>query len=196
MQAQKLGCTLENHKKTCIFSRFALILYDITDIMDKLITDEQLQQAAAEGMDAFLQVFADAYLNRVDGELTAETMPRLTGSQHVLLGYSILHEELMDGGFCQLIQNGYGPYIFDNPFAKAMRMWELKEFSKVIYKAKEVYDEHKADLTRERTDEEFMAMYEQYPQFDDLEDYFIENEEEITAAIAYYVDEHIEEFLI
>ena len=45
-------------------------------------------------------------------------------------------------------------------------------------------------------DEEFMAMYEQYEQFDDLEDYFIENEEEITAAIAYYVDEHIEEFLI
>ena len=94
--------------------------------MDKLITDEQLQQAAAEGMDAFLKVFADAYLRRVDGELTAETMPRLTGSQHVLLGYSILHEELMDGGFCQLIQNGYGPYIFDNPFAKAMRLWGMR----------------------------------------------------------------------
>jgi hypothetical protein len=41
-----------------------------------------------------------------------------------------------------------------------------------------------------------MAMYELYPQFDDPEDYFIENEEEITATIAYYVDEHIEEFLI
>jgi len=123
-------------------------------------------------------------------------MPRLTGSQHVLLGYHILHEELMDGGFCQLIQNGYGPYIFDNPFAKAMRLWGMKEFSKVIYKAKEIYDKNKEDLTRERTDEEFMAMYEQYEQFDDLEDYFIENEEEITATIAYYVDEHIEEFLV
>ncbi|MBR6628539.1 MAG: DUF4375 domain-containing protein, partial [Bacteroidaceae bacterium] len=62
--------------------------------------------------------------------------------------------------------------------------------------AKEIYDKNKEDLTRERTDEEFMAMYEQYEQFDDLEDYFIENEEEITAAIAYYVDEHIEEFLV
>ena len=37
-------------------------MHDITDIMDKLITDEQLQQAAAEGMDAFLKVFTDAYL--------------------------------------------------------------------------------------------------------------------------------------
>ena len=52
--------------------------------MDKLITDEQLQQAAAEGMDAFLKVFTDAYLTRIDGELTAETMPLLTGNQHVL----------------------------------------------------------------------------------------------------------------
>ena len=164
--------------------------------MNRLITDDMLRQGAEEGMDAFLKVFTDAYLNVIGGELTAETMPRLTGSQHVLLGYSILHEELMDGGFCQLIQNGYGPYIFDNPFAKAMRLWGMKEFSKVIYKAKEIYDKNKEDLTRERTDEEFMAMYEQYEQFDDLEDYFIENEEEITATIAYYVDEHIEEFLV
>lgn len=42
----------------------------------------------------------------------------------------------MEGGFVQLIQNGYGPYIFDNPFAKAMRMFGAKEFSKLIYEAK------------------------------------------------------------
>jgi hypothetical protein len=166
------------------------------DIMDKLITDERLRQGAEEGMDGFLKVFTDAYLACVGGELTAETMARLTGAQHALLGYRFFHEEVMDGGFCQLVYNGYGPYIFDNPFAKVLRLWGLKDFSKIIYKAKEIYDEHKEDLTRERTDEEFMAMYELYPQFDDLEDYFIENEEQITATIAYYVDEHIEEFLI
>jgi hypothetical protein len=101
----------------------------------------------------------------------------------------------MHGGFCQLIQNGYGPYIFDNPFAKSMRLMGLKEFSKMIYKAKKVYDEHKEELTRDRTDDEFMAMYELYPAFDDPEDWYMENEEDITAAIAYYVDEHIDVFL-
>ena len=88
--------------------------------MDKLITDERLRQGAEEGMDGFLKVFTDAYLEVTGGELTAETMPRLTGSQHALLGYHFFHEEVMDGGFCQLIYNGYGPYIFDNPFAKSM----------------------------------------------------------------------------
>ena len=39
-----------------------------------------------------------------------------------------------------------------------------------------------------------MALFEQLPEFDDLDDTFIENEEEWTAAIARYVDEHIENF--
>ena len=162
--------------------------------MDKLITDDKLRHGAEEGMDGFLKVFTDAYLEVIGGELTAETMPRLTGAQHALLGYHFFHEEVMDGGFCQLIYNGYGPYIFDNPFAKAMRLWGCKEFSKVVYKAKEVYDEYKEDITRERTDEEFMAMYEQYEAFDDLEEEFMNMEEYITAKLAEYVDENIELF--
>ncbi len=59
-----------------------------------------------------------------------------------------------------------------------------------------MYDKHKSDLTKDCTDEEFMAMYEQYAVFDDLEEKYIEMEEEITAIIATYVDEHIEEFAI
>lgn len=163
--------------------------------MNIQITDEAFQKAAAEGMDAFLKVITDAYLEALGGELTPEGMTLLNGWQHSLLGYRFFQEEVMDGGFCQLIQNGYGPYIFDNPFAKAMRLMGLHDFSKVVYKAKKVYDKEKDDLTRERTDDEFMAMYEQYPQFDDLEDWYIENEEEITSAIAYWVDEHLDNFI-
>lgn len=163
--------------------------------MNIQISDEAFQKAAAEGMDAFLKVITDAYLEALGGELTPEGMTLLNGWQHSLLGYRFFQEEVMDGGFCQLIQNGYGPYIFDNPFAKAMRLMGLHDFSKVVYKAKKVYDKEKDDLTRERTDDEFMAMYEQYPQFDDLEDWYIENEEEITSAIAYWVDEHLDNFI-
>lgn len=121
-------------------------------------------------------------------------MPLLNGYQHTLLGYHFFREEVMEGGFVQLIQNGYGPYIFDNPFAKAMRMFGAKEFSKLIYEAKKIYDAHRADLEKERTEEEFMAMYEQYEAFDDLEERYMEEEEQITAQIATYVDEHLDSF--
>lgn len=158
------------------------------------VTDEALRRAASEGMDAFLRVFTDAYYQAMGGALTAEAMPLLNASQHTLLAYIILRDELMEGGFCQLIQNGWGPYIFHNPVARALRDWGLDELAKVLYAARKVYDAHREDLERERTDEEFMAMYEQYEAFDDLEDRFLENEEEWTAQVAQYVDGHLELF--
>ncbi len=158
------------------------------------VKDAALRQAADEGMDAFLKVFTDAYMEALGGQLTADTMPMLTAEQHTLLAYTILRDEVMDGGFCQLIQNGYGAYIFHNPFAKMLRLWGLNDLSKMIYAARKIYDAHREDLERERTDEEFMAMYEHYEVFDDLEDEFVEREEEFTALLAAYVDEHLSLF--
>ena len=158
------------------------------------IADAALRKAAGEGMDAFIQVFTDRYKEVIGGELTADTMPLLTGEQHSLLAYQIFRDEVMEGGFCQLIQNGYGGYIFANPFARVMRLWGAEELGKMVYKAKKIYDANREDLERERTDDEFMAMYEQYEAFDELEDEFLEKEEAFTTIVASYVDEHLELF--
>lgn len=158
------------------------------------VSDANLRKGAEEGMDAFLKVFIDKYLEVTGGVINEKTMPLLNGYQHTLLGYHFFREEVMEGGFVQLIQNGYGPYIFDNPFAKAMRLFGAKDFSKLIYEAKKIYDAHRADLEKDCTEDEFMAMYEQYEAFDDLEEKFMEEEELITAQIAAYVDEHLDSF--
>lgn len=160
------------------------------------VSDSALQKAAELGMDEFIKVFTDKYLEVIGGELKAETMGLLNGIQHSLLAYHFFRQEIMEGGFVQLIQNGYGAYIFDNPFAKVMRTFGADEFSKLIYKAKKIYDDNRAGLERETTDEEFMAMYEEYEAFDDLEEEFLDREEEITATIAEYLDNHLEEFAI
>lgn len=158
------------------------------------IKDEALRKGAAEGMDEFLQVFIDAYEKEIGGELTAEAMTRLNGYQLSLLAYHHFRREVNEGGFIQLIYNGYGGFIFENPFAKAMRLMGAKEFSKLVYSARKIYDANKKELTREKTDEEFMATYEQFEEFDDLEEEFMEMEEFVTATLAAYVDEHIEDF--
>ena len=155
------------------------------------LSDAVLQKAAGEGMDEFIHVFIDKYIVVIGGELTAGTMALLTGEQHSLLAYQIFRDEIMVGGFCQLIQNGYGGYVFDNPFAKVMRLWGAEEFSKLVYRAKKIYDAHREDLEKERTEDEFMAMYEQYEAFDELEEEYFEMEEQVTAIIANYVDEHL-----
>lgn len=158
------------------------------------IKDEALRKSAMEGMDEFLQVFIDAYEETIGGELNAKTMELLNGHQLSLLAYYYFRHEVMEGGFVQLIYNGYGPFIFDNPFAKAMRLMGAKDFSKLIYKAKEIYDANKEELTREKSDDEFMASYEQFEIFDELEEKFMEEEERITTILATFVDENIELF--
>lgn len=158
------------------------------------VSDADLRKGAEEGMDAFLKVFIDKYLEVTGGVINEKNMPLLNGYQHTLLGYHFFREEVLEGGFVQLIQNGYGPYIFDNPFAKAMRLFGAKDFSKLIYEAKKIYDAHRADLEKDCTEDEFMAMYEQYEDFDDLEEKYMEDEEQITAQIASYVDEHLDSF--
>lgn len=158
------------------------------------ISEHEIMNAASEGIDAFISLFTTHYLEAIGGELNAEGMNMLNSDQITLLGYIMFRDEIMDGGFVQLIHNGYGPFFFENPFAKAMRLMGAHDFSKLIYKARELYMKNKDEIARECSDNEFMALFEQFPEFDDLDDEFIENEEEITETIARYVDEHIELF--
>ncbi len=155
--------------------------------------------------DDFLDSVRQRLLDTIGGELTAETMTRLNSDQITLLAYFMLRDEVLDGGFVQLIHNGLGPFIFLNPFAKAMRLWGeevetegttvLHDFAKLIQKGRKLFGKHGEALTRPCTDEEFMALFEQYPQFDDLDDTFVEDEEEITAVIARYVQLHLDHFV-
>lgn len=158
------------------------------------VSDIQLRQAAEKGMDAFVHVFVEAVRQSIHGELTAETMAQLNADQITLLAWDILHEEVMDGGFVQLIHNGYGPFIFKNPFAKAVKLWGMRELSKLIYDAHTLYLKYKDQIEVDCTEEEFMALFEKCPEFDEMDDTFVENEEAWTAQIAEYIDQHLEQF--
>ena len=133
------------------------------------ISDEELRKAAEEGTWNFIEAVNGALLKAIGGELTAENIGELNSDQITLIGYAALHEEVMDGGFVELIHNGWGSFIFLNPFAKAMRLWGV--------------------------DDEFMALFEKYPEFDSLDDTFVENEESFTDTVARYVDDHLSNFV-
>ena len=144
-----------------------------------IVKDADLQQAAMEGMDAFVNVFVKAI-----GELTPETMAELNADQMTLLAWDILHQEVMDGGFVQLIHNGYGPFIFKNPLAKALRLWEMRGPSKLIYDAHTLWLKHREEIEKECSDEEFMALFEQFPDFDDLDDRMRRNGQKTSLTIS------------
>ena len=162
--------------------------------MQVKIQETEIIQAAGQGMDAFIEVFHRHISDAIGGDLNAQSMQQLSADQITLLAYMIFRSEVMDGGFIQLIHNGYGPFIFLNPFAKAMRLWGAKDFCDLIYKGRKLFEKYADELTGDCSDEEFMALFEKYPEFDELDDEFVEMEEEVTETVARYVDEHIEGF--
>ena len=156
--------------------------------------DSVLQNAAKSGMDEFVNVFYNAILEHNGGQITESMMNSVNSDQMTLVVFRVLHDEVMDGGFVQLIYNGYGPFVFFNPFAKAVRGWGLEDLAALVNKAGKLFRKYGREIQMERTDEEFMAMFEKYPEFDELDDKFIENEERWVAEIAAYIDEHINDF--
>ncbi|MBR1789531.1 MAG: DMP19 family protein [Bacteroidaceae bacterium] len=163
--------------------------------MEIRIKETDIREAAQKSVEAFVDLFVKRTLEAIGGELTAETMQQLTADQITLLAYETFRREVMEGGFIQLIHNGYGPFIFLNPFAKAMRLWGAREFSKLVYEGRRLYEKYGEQLAQDCTDEEFMALYEQFPDFDELDDTFVdEMEPEVTALVAHYIDDHLGDF--
>ena len=158
------------------------------------VNDATLRSAAAEGEDAFVATFIDAINAAIGGTLTNETMQQLNSDQITLLGWSYLHSEVMNGGYIQLIYNGYGAFIFKNPFGPAMRNWGLTELYSHLRRTRKAYDKYHSQIEKEMSDDDFMALYEQMPEFDDADDDFIVNEEQWTKMIAAYIDDHINNF--
>lgn len=163
--------------------------------MKPVVKEESIIKAANEGMDEFINLIADALLESVGGSLDATTMQQLNADQLTVIAYIWMRTEVMDGGFVQLIHNGFGGFIFENPFARIIKSWGLKELGRLIYNVKKLYHEHGASIQADCTDEEFMELFEKYPAFDDYDDTFVENEEEWTSGMAYYIDEHLQDFI-
>ena len=145
----------------------------------------------------FITSVTDDYLAHIGGQLTAENMGELSTDQHTLLCYRYLLDEVMEGGFIQLIQNGLAGYVLEGPFPYVLKKeWGMKELSKLIYSVKREYHIHREELGQDMTDEEFMALYEQLEALNELGDDFLDDHQETTTPqVAQYVAEHADKFV-
>lgn len=156
----------------------------------------ELDSAWEKGAAAYIRFITDSYLEVLGGGLNAENMEMLNADQHTLLAYRFVLDEVMEGGFIQLLHNGYGPYILENPFPYTMKQWGLRDFSKLLYEVKKLYHIHREELEADIDEETFMALYEKLEKLNDAGDDFLDDfQEETTPYIAQYVRDNIERFI-
>ncbi len=133
----------------------------------------------------FLNTTTDRLISRIGGQLTEGNMDMLTLNEHILLSYRYLRDEVMDGGFIQLIQNGYGPYVLLGPLPMLLKKeLGLKRFGQFLYDVQHEYKTNREALEADKTEDEFMAQYEQFETLNDYGDDYLEDyEEEVTPAV-------------
>ncbi len=160
------------------------------------ISQETIEEVWSKGADKFIDFITDTYIDSIGGRLTAGNMDLLNTDQHTLLAYRYIKDEVAEGGFIQLIHNGYGNYIFDSPFPLVIKkVWGLKEFAKLIFNVKKEYNKHKDEIEADMSDEDFMALYENFEILNDYGDDFLDDfYEGTTLEVASYVKENIERF--
>ena len=145
----------------------------------------------------FIEWVTDGYLAAVGGALTEENMEMLSAEQHAVLCYRYVLDEVMEGGFIQLIMNGYAPYVLEGPFPMVVKKeWGMKDFSKLLYEVKKEYHKHQEELSKDMDEDEFMAMYEQLEELNELGDDFLdEHQEEVSPLVAKMIVEELDKFM-
>lgn len=140
----------------------------------------------------YLNQTTDTLIARVGGQLNDSNMDSLSLDEHCLLAYRYLRDEVMEGGFIQLIQNGYGPYVLLGPFPMLMkREWGLRDFGQLLFDAAREYKRNRQTLEADKTDDDFMAQYEQFETLNELgDDYLDDYEETVTPAIVEHFISH------
>ncbi len=142
-----------------------------------------------------------AYLNEILAAFQtaitedANVQNQMSVAQHSLMAYAAFHSNVAVGGFIQLIQNGYGGYIFDNPFGGVFGSWGATMTASLIERAKPIYEAKKEQLEKETTLEEFAKMYEAIPDFDELDQTYTRVMEEEAALVMSYVRKNLSDFV-
>src|SRR5476651_2075728 len=144
----------------------------MSDKIMPLITQTDINQAGSDAWDV-LSVFIDKYYEEMETGDIDEIIKCLNPAQQTLILYSQLYGQVTNGGFVQLIANGYF-YVLDSTFALNMALWGAKGTAAILERGIELYQLKKDQFRNPQTAAEFSAMYKQHPEFEPLSDEFFE----------------------
>jgi hypothetical protein len=157
------------------------------------INKKDIENAKDDAWD-FIYIFLNKYFEIINNSKDKEIMNEFNKYQHTLMAYMYLDSEVCNGGFIQLIQNGYGGYIFNNPFSECIKSWGAEKVAGIVDRAKAIYDKYKKELEEEKSTEEFSEVYKKITEFEPLESEYYKINDSETEKIKEYVENHLNNF--
>jgi hypothetical protein len=139
--------------------------------------------------DLFLQPLHEELYRRQDFTF----MDDLSEGQQLILSYDYVQMQVMQGGFIQLIQNGYIGLL------PSMPQWLIvigcDEMAKVIDDVLKVYVLNRDALDKKTTVEEFAQLYSEFKEFEGLDETFHSQHPKTMDMLLKYAINHHNEFI-
>ncbi len=117
----------------------------------------------------------------------------LSEGQQLMLTYDYVQMQVMQGGFIQLIQNGYIGLLPQLP--AWLQMLGDNEMAQVIDDVLKVYVLNREMLDQKTTVEEFAQLYNEFKEFEVLDEKFRALNDKTNDDIREYAINHIDEFV-
>lgn len=117
----------------------------------------------------------------------------LSAGQELLIRYDYVRMQVLQGGFIQLIQNGYVNLLLSMP--EMLTQIGAPEMAKLIDDVLKVYTLNIDDLSRETSVEEFAKLYNEFTEFEELDARFAQLNAGAERALVAYALRFPDEFI-
>ncbi|MCL1992750.1 MAG: DMP19 family protein [Spirochaetes bacterium] len=169
----------------------------------------------------FLYVILGKYFEMMQKD--EKIKEEFSDAQITLVAYRHFDDQVCNGGFLQLVQNGLGGIIYDKTFSQTIKSWGAGETAAIAEEAGTICAKHKEKLDRltmlqqefsaaasevyhndkkayekleARHHEEVSKFYDDFEDFEPLEDRYYEIMEREVEKVKAYVEKNISEFAV
>ena len=142
----------------------------------------------------YIYLFIEKYHQLISADTTGQIQNEFNAEQNVLMAYNLFDGQVCNGGFIQLIENGYGPYVFDSPLSEHLRDWGLAKTADLIDQARTFYLPKREILERKKTLAEFAKLYQEHPEFEPLDDEYYKIVDSERELIKEHIQGHLSDF--
>jgi len=126
----------------------------------------------------------------------SECLNYLSNSQMENYIFDILVGQVNNGGFIQLISNGYGHQVFTSPFIETIKSFGLETLIQLLEKVKPLFLAHEKELTSTTNLDEFSKLYKKFPEFEKYDSEFYKHEPIYSLKWQVYVLTNKDEFIV
>ncbi len=125
----------------------------------------------------------------------ARIMNEFSDEQKTVYSYTHIYAQVSQGGFVQLLENKYGPFLSHPSFLKTLTNLGCSEMVVVLSKVLDIYKKNQSLFDQEKSVDDFARLYDKFPQLDVFETEYRSVLGQTNRKLYDYIQQHLDEFV-